>query len=69
MNFWGSVYPTFFAIPHLKKTKGKVFVNASAGVYIPVARMSIYAVSNIFYCNFWWMGNWGLIILFIWAGK
>ncbi|XP_069154041.1 11-beta-hydroxysteroid dehydrogenase-like 2 [Solanum lycopersicum] len=30
INFWGSVYPTYFAIPHLKKTRGKVFVNSSS---------------------------------------
>ncbi|KAL9998160.1 putative 11-beta-hydroxysteroid dehydrogenase [Helianthus debilis subsp. tardiflorus] len=36
INFWGSVYPTHFAIPHLMKTKGKIIVNASsAGVLHP----------------------------------
>ncbi|XP_076905088.1 11-beta-hydroxysteroid dehydrogenase-like 4A isoform X1 [Bidens hawaiensis] len=36
INFWGSVYPTQFAIPHLKKTNGKIVVNAStAGVLHP----------------------------------
>ncbi|XP_035830381.1 11-beta-hydroxysteroid dehydrogenase-like 4A isoform X2 [Helianthus annuus] len=36
INFWGSVYPTHFAIPHLMKTNGKIVVNAScAGVLNP----------------------------------
>nr|XP_043608148.1 11-beta-hydroxysteroid dehydrogenase-like 4A [Erigeron canadensis] len=36
INFWGSVYPTHFAIPHLMKTNGKIIVNASsAGVLNP----------------------------------
>ncbi|KAK1436622.1 hypothetical protein QVD17_02404 [Tagetes erecta] len=36
VNFWGSIYPTQFAIPHLMKTKGKIIVNASSlGVLHP----------------------------------
>ncbi|KAJ0560180.1 putative 11-beta-hydroxysteroid dehydrogenase [Helianthus annuus] len=36
INFWGSVYPTHFAIPHLMKTNGKIIINASAaGVLNP----------------------------------
>ncbi|KAK9052681.1 hypothetical protein SSX86_029311 [Deinandra increscens subsp. villosa] len=36
INFWGSVYPTHFAISHLMKTNGKIIVNAScAGVLNP----------------------------------
>ncbi|KAI3698553.1 hypothetical protein L2E82_42191 [Cichorium intybus] len=36
INFWGSVYPTHFAIPHLMRTGGKIVVNASsAGVLNP----------------------------------
>ncbi|KAI3812404.1 hypothetical protein L1987_17112 [Smallanthus sonchifolius] len=36
INFWCSVYPTHFAIPHLMKTKGKIIVNASStGVLHP----------------------------------
>ncbi|XP_057494145.1 11-beta-hydroxysteroid dehydrogenase-like 2 [Actinidia eriantha] len=28
VNFWGSIYPTYFAIPHLKRTKGIIVVNS-----------------------------------------
>ncbi|CAI9098878.1 OLC1v1035606C1 [Oldenlandia corymbosa var. corymbosa] len=46
VNFWGSVYPTYFAIPHLKKTRGSVFVNASAGGILNPPGMSIYSASK-----------------------
>nr|GEV05193.1 11-beta-hydroxysteroid dehydrogenase-like 4A [Tanacetum cinerariifolium] len=36
INFWGSVYPTHFAIPYLKSSHGKIIVNASsAGLFHP----------------------------------
>ncbi|KAI4334876.1 hypothetical protein L6164_013582 [Bauhinia variegata] len=44
VNFWGAVYGTLFAIPHLKSSKGKVVVVASAGGWFPVPRFSIYYV-------------------------
>ncbi|XP_052184369.1 11-beta-hydroxysteroid dehydrogenase 1A-like [Diospyros lotus] len=45
-NFWGNVYPTYFAIPHLKKTKGKIVVNSSVGVYLHIPRLSFYVASK-----------------------
>jgi len=44
-NFWGPVYATHFAIPHLKKTKGKIIAVASPAGWSGVPRMSIYAVN------------------------
>ncbi|KAF6137914.1 hypothetical protein GIB67_041787 [Kingdonia uniflora] len=35
INFWGSVYPSHFAVPHLKKTRGKIIVNASMTGLLP----------------------------------
>ncbi|GJW42849.1 11-beta-hydroxysteroid dehydrogenase-like protein 4A [Tanacetum coccineum] len=36
INFWGSVYPTHFAVPYLKSSHGKIIVNASsAGLFHP----------------------------------
>ncbi|XP_010271121.1 PREDICTED: 11-beta-hydroxysteroid dehydrogenase-like 4A isoform X2 [Nelumbo nucifera] len=29
INFWGPVYATHFALPHLRKSKGRIIVNAS----------------------------------------
>ncbi|KAG6521703.1 11-beta-hydroxysteroid dehydrogenase A-like [Zingiber officinale] len=46
VNFWGSVYPTFYAIPYLKKSRGKIIVNASIAGRIPTARMTFYNASK-----------------------
>ncbi|XP_057484947.1 11-beta-hydroxysteroid dehydrogenase 1A-like [Actinidia eriantha] len=45
-NFWGNVYPTCFAIPHLKKTKGKIVVNSSASALFHPPRLGFYAASK-----------------------
>ncbi|CAH8279184.1 unnamed protein product [Arabidopsis lyrata] len=45
-NFWGPVYATHFAIPHIKKTKGKIIAVASPAGWSGVPRMSIYAASK-----------------------
>ncbi|KAJ9568534.1 hypothetical protein OSB04_004500 [Centaurea solstitialis] len=46
INFWGSIYTTQFAIPHLQKTKGKISVIASAAGWLPMPRLSIYCASK-----------------------
>lgn len=45
-NFWGSVYTTHFALPHLKRSRGKIIVIASAGAPLPLPRLSVYAASK-----------------------
>ncbi|XP_021737907.1 11-beta-hydroxysteroid dehydrogenase 1B-like, partial [Chenopodium quinoa] len=45
-NFWGSVYSTHFAIPHLKASRGKIIVTASSGAWLPVPRMAFYSASK-----------------------
>ncbi|KAL1218801.1 11-beta-hydroxysteroid dehydrogenase-like 4B [Cardamine amara subsp. amara] len=52
-NFWGPVYATHFAIPHLKKTKGKIVVVASPAGWSGIPRMSIYAASKAAMINFY----------------
>ena len=46
MNFWGSLYPTFFAIPHLKGTKGKIFVTSSAAALVHPPTETFYTVTT-----------------------
>ncbi|KAF7136542.1 hypothetical protein RHSIM_Rhsim08G0192300 [Rhododendron simsii] len=46
INFWGSVYCTHFAIPHLRKSRGKITVVASMAQWCPVPRASIYCASK-----------------------
>lgn len=55
INFWGSVYPTHFAIPHLMKTKGKIIVNASSAGVLHPPKGGFYNVTyliQITYCLF-----------------
>ena len=42
LNFWGAVYPTYFALPYLKASRGNIVVTASVAGRVPVARMSFY---------------------------
>ncbi|KAL6634442.1 hypothetical protein ACP70R_027113 [Stipagrostis hirtigluma subsp. patula] len=42
VNFWGSVYPTYYALPHLKASKGKLIVSCSTAATAPTSRLSLY---------------------------
>ncbi|KAK3033359.1 hypothetical protein RJ639_034409 [Escallonia herrerae] len=44
INFWGCVYPTYFAIPYLKKTRGKIIVNSSVSAILHPPTLAIYSV-------------------------
>ncbi|KAJ4850117.1 hypothetical protein Tsubulata_500585 [Turnera subulata] len=46
INFWGSVYSTYFAIPHLKRSKGKIIAISSCAAWLPAPRMSFYSASK-----------------------
>nr|XP_043617752.1 11-beta-hydroxysteroid dehydrogenase A-like [Erigeron canadensis] len=46
INFWGSVYTTKFAIPHLRDSGGRIIVLSSSASWIPLPRMSIYNASK-----------------------
>eukprot|EP00257_Ricinus_communis_P026727 XP_025014141.1 11-beta-hydroxysteroid dehydrogenase-like 6 [Ricinus communis] len=46
INFWGSVYSSYFAIPYLRRSKGKIIVIASVSSWLPVPRMSFYSASK-----------------------
>lgn len=58
INFWGNVYPTFVALPYLHESNGRVVVNASVENWLPLPRMSLYAVSIYKHC----MLNFRLVI-------
>ncbi|XP_045831700.1 11-beta-hydroxysteroid dehydrogenase 1A-like [Trifolium pratense] len=45
-NFWGAAYGTLYAIPHLKNSKGRIIVVASACGWFPIPRLSIYNASK-----------------------
>uniref|UniRef100_M4EYA2 Uncharacterized protein n=1 Tax=Brassica campestris TaxID=3711 RepID=M4EYA2_BRACM len=46
INFWGSTYITYFAIPHLRKSKGKVIVISSGAANIALPVASVYSASK-----------------------
>lgn len=53
VTFWGSVYPTYHALPHLKRSSGRIVVTASAGGILPMPRMSIYNAAKAAVINFY----------------
>ncbi|KAI9119587.1 hypothetical protein K1719_009463 [Acacia pycnantha] len=46
INFWGSVYATHFAVPHLRKSIGKIVVISSVVACFPIPRLSFYNISK-----------------------
>lgn len=46
LNFWGAVYPTYFALPYLKASRGNIVVTSSVAGRVPTARMSFYNASK-----------------------
>ncbi|KAJ7957217.1 11-beta-hydroxysteroid dehydrogenase [Quillaja saponaria] len=46
INFWGSAYGTYFAIPHLRESRGKIIGMTSAAGWLPTPRMSFYNASK-----------------------
>ncbi|KAL3571300.1 hypothetical protein D5086_028549 [Populus alba] len=52
-NFWGSVYTTHFAIPHLRKSKGRIVGISSIAGWCSVPRMSFYCASKAAITSFY----------------
>ncbi|MFS7910136.1 putative 11-beta-hydroxysteroid dehydrogenase [Helianthus anomalus] len=46
VNFWGSVNATHFALPHLRKNKGRIVVIGSCGAWFNTPQVSIYNASK-----------------------
>ncbi|PKA54643.1 11-beta-hydroxysteroid dehydrogenase-like 5 [Apostasia shenzhenica] len=53
INFWGCVYPTYVALPHLRQSHGRIVVNASVGNWVPMPRMSLYAAAKAAVISFY----------------
>jgi len=53
VTFWGNVYPTYYALPHLKRSSGRIVVTASAAGWLPMPRMSIYNAGKAAVINFY----------------
>ncbi|XP_065862266.1 11-beta-hydroxysteroid dehydrogenase A-like isoform X1 [Euphorbia lathyris] len=48
-NFWGSAYTTRFAIPYLRRSRGKIIALSSSASWLPQPRKSIYNVMFLLY--------------------
>ncbi|KAB2067954.1 hypothetical protein ES319_A09G263800v1 [Gossypium barbadense] len=53
INFWGSVYNTYYAYGHLKKSKGKIIVIASSTGWLFAPRLSFYSASKAAVISFY----------------
>ncbi|KQJ82301.1 11-beta-hydroxysteroid dehydrogenase 1B [Brachypodium distachyon] len=53
INFWGHVYPTRHAIPHLKRTHGRIVGVTSNSSYIFIGRNTFYNASKAAALNFY----------------
>ncbi|KAK9108532.1 hypothetical protein Syun_024543 [Stephania yunnanensis] len=53
VNFWGSVYTTHFALPHLKRSKGKIVANSSSCAWLYGPDMCMYSASKAAITNFY----------------
>ncbi|XP_017220088.1 11-beta-hydroxysteroid dehydrogenase B isoform X1 [Daucus carota subsp. sativus] len=53
INFWGNVYPTYVALPHLRRSNGRIVVNASVENWLPLPRMSLYSAAKAALINFY----------------
>lgn len=46
VNYYGCVYPTIAALPHLQKTDGRIVVVSSLGGLVPFPRQTLYNASK-----------------------
>lgn len=46
VNYWGEVYPTYYALPYLKKSRGNIIATSSMAGRVPTARLSFYNASK-----------------------
>ncbi|XP_022137233.1 11-beta-hydroxysteroid dehydrogenase 1B-like [Momordica charantia] len=53
VNFWGMVYCTYYAIPHLKASRGKIIGIASSAAWLPTPRLSFYRASKAAVISFY----------------
>ncbi|KAL6182655.1 hypothetical protein ACLB2K_044070 [Fragaria x ananassa] len=53
VNFWGSVYSSYFAIPHLKQSQGRIIGISSAAGWLRTPRLSMYSASKTAVISFY----------------
>uniref|UniRef100_A0A9I9CEF6 11-beta-hydroxysteroid dehydrogenase 1B-like n=1 Tax=Cucumis melo TaxID=3656 RepID=A0A9I9CEF6_CUCME len=53
VNFWGMVYCSYYGIPHLKQSRGKIIGIASSAAWLPAPRLSFYTSSKAAVISFY----------------
>uniref|UniRef100_A0A0D9ZFM7 Uncharacterized protein n=1 Tax=Oryza glumipatula TaxID=40148 RepID=A0A0D9ZFM7_9ORYZ len=53
VNFWGNVYPTYAALPYLRRSHGRVVVNAAVESWLPMPRMTLYSAAKAAVIDFY----------------
>ncbi|KAL6636540.1 hypothetical protein ACP70R_024112 [Stipagrostis hirtigluma subsp. patula] len=53
INFWGNVYPTYAALPYLRRSQGRIVVNAAVESWLPMPRMSLYSAAKAAVVDFY----------------
>ncbi|KAE8694537.1 11-beta-hydroxysteroid dehydrogenase-like 6 [Hibiscus syriacus] len=53
INFWGSAYSTYFALQHLRKSKGKIIVISSCSSWVFAPRTGFYSASKAALISFY----------------
>ncbi|XP_010536607.1 PREDICTED: 11-beta-hydroxysteroid dehydrogenase-like 4A [Tarenaya hassleriana] len=53
INFWGSVYVTHFAVPYLKRSRGKIIAISSVSVWLSPPYLSFYVAAKAAMINFY----------------
>jgi len=46
INYWGCIWPTFYSLAHLRKSKGHIVVVSSLGGLVPFPRQTLYNSSK-----------------------
>eukprot|EP00898_Chlorokybus_atmophyticus_P004063 jgi/Chlat1/4658/Chrsp3S05607 len=46
VNYYGCLWPAYYAIPHLRKSRGQIVVVSSAGGLLPFPRQTLYNASK-----------------------
>ncbi|KAK8595768.1 hypothetical protein V6N13_000457 [Hibiscus sabdariffa] len=52
-NFWGSVHGAHFAVPHLRKNKGKIIAIASIAGFMPLPKHCFYSAAKAALISFY----------------
>ncbi|CAM6014500.1 unnamed protein product [Sphagnum balticum] len=53
VDFWGNIWPTKFALEHLRRTRGQIVVTCSVAAFVPYPKQSFYNAAKAALLNFY----------------